>query len=190
MNYISIGPCCDTLEILKNNDLKTYSYPFDSIFTSLDIIYDCIEDRFNKFLDRTLYINGVQHSIYNKLLDTEILIKHHINFGYNDNNKPSIHSNFINHHSFESDNDYETYQRRCQRLLNLINDENNKISFIYYNPYTESISDLIEFSNKMQKYKNIYINVIFKNDQPKTILYNNINITIYQNYEFENIFKK
>jgi hypothetical protein len=55
MKFISIGPYCSTAYILKVNNLRTESYPFDYIFSSLEIVKHCINDKFNIFLDKKYY---------------------------------------------------------------------------------------------------------------------------------------
>ena len=55
INFISIGPLCGTAEILKENNLRTSAYPFDYIFSSLEMVKHCINDRFNIFLDKNYY---------------------------------------------------------------------------------------------------------------------------------------
>ena len=46
---------CHSSQILKQNNLKLCSYPFDWIFSNCDIIIDCIEDNFDIFLDQSYY---------------------------------------------------------------------------------------------------------------------------------------
>ena len=70
INYTcSLGSLCHSSQILKRNNLKIYSYPFDWIFSCCDNIIHCIEDNFNIFLDKSYYINRsisqCGHSKYN-----------------------------------------------------------------------------------------------------------------------------
>jgi len=194
MKFISIGPYCNTADILKANNLRTESYPFDYIFSSLEIVKHCINDKFNIFLDKKYYICGdnnqsTKHLFYCKFLDTPLLLKHHINFNYPNDYKVSS-GNLFNHHNLIDDNgNYEKFKRRCERLLNLI--ENNiKIVFVYYNCYTDDFNDIIDFYNTFSYNKNIYIVGIFKNNDEKKILYENINCKIYQNYDTLIIFNE
>jgi hypothetical protein len=64
----SLGTLCQSSQILKNNNLKKCSYPFDWIFSNYDIIIRCIEDDFKIFLDKSYYIsrpdNKCGHSYY------------------------------------------------------------------------------------------------------------------------------
>jgi len=58
INYTcSLGSLCHSSQILKRNNYKKCSYPFDWIFSNYDIIIDCLIDDFNIFLDKSYYIN-------------------------------------------------------------------------------------------------------------------------------------
>ena len=46
----------------------------------------------------------------------------------------------------DDNGDYEKFKRRCERLLNLI-ENNEKIVFVYYNCYTNYFNDIIDFYN-------------------------------------------
>jgi len=195
MEFISVGPYCATADILKQQHLRINAYPFDYIFSSLEIVKHCIKDKFNIFLDKQYYTNGTgsdstRHSYYCKFLDTEILLKHHIKHGYQNNYKVSS-GNLFNHHNLINDknNDYESFKRRSDRLLNLISN-NNKIVFVYYNCYTSNIDDIIDFYNEFSDNKNIYVLGIFENFLDKKILYEKSNCKIYQNYNRNYIFNE
>ncbi|MGL4759107.1 MAG: DUF1796 family putative cysteine peptidase, partial [Patescibacteria group bacterium] len=53
-HVISLGCACNTSLYLKELGLKTYSLPYDWIFSNLDMIEHTIEDNFQSFLDRQL----------------------------------------------------------------------------------------------------------------------------------------
>ena len=108
------------------------------------------------------------------MLNTELLIKHHESFGKY-NYKPSD-GLFLNHHNFNNEDDYNKYVRRCNRLINCI-ENNENITFFYYNPYTLQYDDLIEFSKLIEKYENIKIIGIYKKLNESTIIkFNNLTI--------------
>jgi hypothetical protein len=200
MEFISIGPNCATINIINNAGLKKKSYPFDYIFSSLQMIKHSINDRFNLFLDKTYYRNdkieyedrcedGTQHLFYSTFIDTEILKHHHIA-----NNLPEIANNLTNqaiclHHNLFDDNIYEGFVRRCNRLLDLI-DNNKKIVFVYYNQYTNEFNDLLDFYNNFSENKNIYVIGIFENNGEQKMLYDSFHCKIYQNYDKNNIFNE
>ena len=185
MKFISIGPYCSTADILKANHLRTESYPFDYIFSSLDIVQHCIDDKFDTFLDKKYYTDGTnttstRHSFYCNLLNTPLLLQHHIRFGYSDTYKVSD-GNLFNHHNLTKVDNHEKFKRRCNRLLSLI-ENNEKIVFVYYNCYTKQYNDVIDFYKHFAYNQNIYCLGIFQNNGDKKMLYENTNCKIYQNY--------
>lgn len=193
MEFISIGPYCSTADILKNNGLRNKAYPFDYIFSSLEMVKHCINDRFNIFLDKNYYKycseGSMQHLFYSKFIDTEILRTHHIA-----HNLPHIANNltqreiFLHHNLFNNDI-YESFIRRCNRLLNLI-DNNSKIVLVYYNCYTNDFNDIVDFTTFFSDNKNICVVGIFENNGDKKMLYESSNCKIYQNYDREFIFNE
>jgi hypothetical protein len=193
MEFISIGPYCVSAGLLKHHNLRLNSYPFDYIFSSLEMVKHCLKDRFNCFLNKTYYTKGTsddstRHSFYCKMLDTEILYNHHIKHGYPITYKVSSGNLFNHHNLFDADN-YETFKRRCERLLNII-DSNNKIVFVYHNCYTNNFDDIIDFHNEFSNNKNIYTVGIFVNNGEQKILYETSNCKIFQNYDSLYIFNE
>jgi hypothetical protein len=190
MEFVSIGPYCTTADILKEHSLRLNAYPFDYIFSSLKMVTHCIKDNFDIFLDKQYYRNGTnecstKHSFYCKFLDTEILQKHHIKHKYHNNYKVSC-GNLFNHHNLITDkNNYESFKRRCERLLNLI--RNKKSVFVYYDCYTTNYDDIINFCNEFSDNKNIYVLGIFENNSDK-ISFEGLNYKIYQNYDRKYVF--
>jgi hypothetical protein len=193
MEFISIGPYCSCVDIIKTNGLRKNAYPFDYIFSSLEMVKHCINDRFIIFLDKQYYKycseDFCQHLFYSKFIDTEILKKHHIA-----HNLPDIANNltsreiFLHHNLFNNDI-YLGFVRRCNRLLNLI-DNNTKIVFVYYNCYTNDFNDILDFYNFFSDNKNIYVVGIFENNCDKKMLFENSNCKIYQNYDRHIIFNE
>jgi len=193
--FISIGPYCTTTDILKKYKHRLQALPFDYIFSSLEMIKHCINDQFNIFLDKKYYTNGTnensnRHTFYCKMLDTDILLKHHIAHGYNKNYKVSSGNLFNHHNLLHNEKTYKAFERRCKRFMNIINQKRNIVYFVYYDKYTNNIDNLVEFSNYLKLYnEHIFIIGIFenKNDASK-ILYKSYNCTIYQNYDTKLIF--
>ena len=193
MEFVSIGPYCATADILKQHNLRLHSYPFDYIFSSLQIVKHSINDSFNVFLDKQYFMPGTnntstRHLIYCDFLNTELLYQHHIKHNHPNDYKVSS-GNLFQHHNLMDNNIYCQFKRRCDRLLNLINN-NNKIVFVYYNCYTSDFNDVIDFYNNFANNKNIYTVGIFQNNSEQKILYQNLNCKIYQNYDCEYIFNE
>jgi hypothetical protein len=196
MEFISIGPNCSTSDLLKLQNLKNKSYPFDYIFSSLEIIKHCIDDKFKTFLDREQYEPGIcesstRHRFYCKYLDTDVLTKHHLVNGFNPLH-PQDHKissgNLFNHHDLINNEDhYERFKRRVERLLALIESE-TKIVFVYYDMYTENYQELVDLSKHFISLSNIYILGIFENKGERKILYESDRCKIYQNVHSSYIF--
>lgn len=120
--FVSLGENCSTAWYLKQVGLKRASYPFDWIFSSPDIVLDCINDNFKRYLDKSLITpkrkkKSAGHNYY--------------------------HDNFFNHRNpLASDEDYNYHQRCCNRftellvskssccyLITLINEPQNRVDW-------------------------------------------------------------
>jgi len=139
VNYVcSLGPFCHTASFLKRNKLKLASYPFDWVFSTVDIVDHCIKDDFNIFLDKSYY--------------TENGSKWHDNqCGHR-----KYHLNMFNHHDLRKEKDYNYYVRCVDRFRVLLQKEEPKL-FIFlfpngeYKSHTESFKDtIIEFNNTLK----------------------------------------
>ena len=107
ITYISIGSYCVVANILKMYNLKDASYPFDWIFSNLNMVIDCLENNFKSFLDKTNYIdnsNIIEHKKYGQI---------------------------YNHHNPFLEKDYLYYTRCVQRLNEKINSD-NKCIFVFF----------------------------------------------------------
>ena len=146
INYTcSLGLLCHSSQILKRNKYKLYSYPFDWIFSNMDNIIDCIENKFTVFLDKSYYINISEtkcgHSKYNQ--------------------------NMFNHHNPLINIEHYNYFIRCiDRFNNLLQKQEHKLFmmiFINMNNISENIKNkIIEFNNTLSKYTfNYTLFVIF-----------------------------
>ena len=135
----SLGSLCHSSEILKRNNLKLCSYPFDWIFSSCDNIIHCIEDDFKIFLDKSYYINISQsqcgHSKYNN-------------------------SMFWHHNPLINIDHYNYYIRCVDRFKNLLQKQEHKLFimiFVNMNNIDENIKNkMIEFNNKFSNYTSNY----------------------------------
>ena len=140
INYTcSLGPLCHSSQILKQNNLKLCSYPFDWIFSNCDNIIHCIEDEFKIFLDKSYYIkispSKCGHSKYNDRM--------------------------FNHHNPLLNIDHYNYYVRCvDRFKNLLKKQEPKLFtmiIVNMDNITENIKkEMIEFNNKFSKYTSNY----------------------------------
>jgi len=142
INYVcSLGSLCHSAQILKRNNYKLCSYPFDWIFSNCDNIIDCIEDDFQIFLDKSYYINIAQsqcgHSKY--------------------------HECMFNHHNPLINIDHYNYYVRCvSRFKDLLQKQEHKLFImIFVNRENNSDSDnfkknIIDFNSKFSNNTNNY----------------------------------
>ncbi|WP_281545510.1 DUF1796 family putative cysteine peptidase [Grimontia sp. SpTr1] len=98
--FVSLGENCSSAWYLKQVGLKDASYPFDWVFSSPDIILDCLEDSFSKYLDRDLIVpkrrkGSAGHAQY--------------------------HDDLFNHRNpLASEANYDYLKRCCERLSTLV----------------------------------------------------------------------
>jgi hypothetical protein len=193
MEFISVGPYCSCADILKETGLRKIAYPFDYIFSSLEMVKHCINDKFNILLDKRYYKycseSSTQHLFYSKFIDTEILKKHHIAHHLPDIANDLTNREIFLHHNLFDNDIYLAFVRRCNRLLNLI-DNDNKIVLVYYNCYTNDFNDILDFYNFFSNNKNICVVGIFENNCDKKMLFDSSNCKIYQNYDRHFIFNE
>ena len=163
INYAcSLGGRCHSSKILKRNNLKLCSYPFDWVFSSCDNIIHCIEDNFNIFLDKSYYQD--------------------IQCKWNDNQcgHTYYNVNMFNHFDPRNEKDYNYYVRCVNRFKNLLQKEEHKLFIIMFDNIDQHIiNNIVEFNNKFSKYTSNYtLLVIFhiQNSQQNHHIfrYNNI----------------
>lgn len=103
--FVSLGENCSSAWYLKQIGLKEASYPFDWIFSSPEIVLDCINDNFKKYLNRKFIIpkrnnTSAGHSYY--------------------------HENLFNHRNpLSSEDDYRYLQRCCNRFIEILESQNS-----------------------------------------------------------------
>jgi hypothetical protein len=141
----SLGPLCHSSKLLKNNNLKKCSYPFDWIFSDCNNIIHCLENDFKFFLDKSYYTrisdNQCGHSYYH----------------------PSM---WWHHNPLNNENDYNYYIRCVNRFKQLLKYEEHKLFvMIYINmDNVEDIhkNDIINFNRKFYRFtKNYTLLVIY-----------------------------
>jgi hypothetical protein len=138
INYTcSLGSLCHSSQILKRNNYKKCSYPFDWIFSNYDIIINCLEDDFNIFLDK---------SYYNSISETQC-----------------GHSKYANnmwwhHNPLINVNDYNYYMRCVDRFRDLLKKQEHKLFITIYVNLSDNYdkNTIINFNNKFSKYTSNY----------------------------------
>ena len=122
----SLGPHCHSSYLLKCNNLKKASYPFDWIFTNDHIIKQIIDDNFQIFLDKEYYININNSKCGHKM----------------------YHDTMFWHHNPLVNKEHHNYFIRCvDRFRNMILSEEEKL-FIYLVKDINEINELT-FQNSM-----------------------------------------
>ena len=148
------------------------SYPFDWIFSSFNIVIDCIENDFVDFLDKKQYIDIGSNS----------------RCGY-----AKYHASLFNHKNpLKNSEDYFYYERCVNRFRQLIKSQESKFFLIYKGNitnlnYESELKDISDFNQKLKEKTNNYklvviigvinnINLTFKinkiNDELDIIIYN------------------
>ncbi len=121
--FISLGNYCLTSMLLKENNIKNESYPFDWMVSCIENIVDVFDDDFFKLLDKNNYINtsfGTRHKLYYD--KTYVLFK--------DDLKLADHRH---HHLLTNNEDYN-YLLRCVNRIRNIYENYNNVVFIMIQP--------------------------------------------------------
>jgi hypothetical protein len=105
----SLGPHCHSSYLLKSNNLKKESYPFDWIFTNHSIIKQILDNDFEYFLDKKYYIDlrtsACGHSLYHN-------------------------SMFWHHNPLKNTENYNYFVRCVNRFREMLSSEQEKL-FLY-----------------------------------------------------------
>ena len=142
-NYIcSLGPACATAGFIKMNQLKSCSYPFDWVFSSLDIVKDCLNDDFYTFLKKKYYrpiLNETDKCGHKKY--GEKMFQHRNPYG--------------------KEEDYQYYVRCVERFRKLLNTSESKLfTMVFINYCKSKISELkkniIKFNIYLRNYTTNY----------------------------------
>lgn len=83
-HLVSLGSFCLPGLIFRDNGLRRYSLPFDWIFSTPQMVRDCLADDFATFLDRNHYRSisqhrtepGAEHELYRERYDLPALFAH------------------------------------------------------------------------------------------------------------------
>lgn len=154
---VSLGPNCHTSGIIKRLKYKSESYPFDWIISDTNVVIDCINDDFLKYLNKDLYFNNknlVGHTEYKNNM-------------------------FVHRDPLSNEEDYNYISRCVDRFKELYN--KNDILFVYtvYENYV--LEDFIKLKSVLdRKINNCYLLIL---NYIKTDEYENYKYKISNNYE-------
>ena len=138
----SLGPCCHSSRLLKTNNLKLESYPFDWIFSNIDSVFECIDKNFENFF--TSDFNFFHHSPLSTVHDID--------------------------NTDNTDNQY--FCRCISRFKKMISCDGVKLfvySCINQKIYENKINHAKEIKNKLDKYVDNYILLYIYNCCEQTI---------------------
>jgi hypothetical protein len=156
MKYCSLGRLCHSAQLLKINGLKKASYPFDWIFSSLDMVEHCIKDDFKTFLDKNQYVdyttndtlkeNQCEHSFYGKMLGD-----------------PSHNIIFNHHNPLSNQSDYAYFERCVNRFRDLLKSNANKNFLIFDGDLTNNLKKYLDFSDFLSQHTNTHKLLVINN---------------------------
>jgi hypothetical protein len=133
-HFCSLGTLCHSSQLLKRNNLKKCSYPFDWLFSNCTMISHCLQDNFNIFLNKKYYID----------------LKHKCGHSY-------YHDSLFNHHNPLNRLDYDYFTRCVERFKHLLKSSESKLFIIMYvNMNKDERAEVIEFNKTLSKYTSNY----------------------------------
>lgn len=175
INYVcSLGTHCHSSWYLKENKLKLASYPFDWIISSPDSVIDCLNDNFNKFLDKSYY-SKKKHLYYSTQ-------KFH-------------NTRFMHHNLSSNEKDYQYFERCVERFRNLLKLKDSKLFMLtlfrksciicgetHNICYDKIKNKIIELNDTLNKFTSNFILLVIINYPNKDI--NNFKFTELKNIHF------
>ncbi len=163
----SFGTLCHSAYFFKENNLKHCSYPFDWIFSNIEMIIDCLDNNFSTFMNKELFIEKEDKT----------------KCGHK-----TYHPDMFNHKNPLLEEDYNYYKRCIERFNELIKSEKNKLfmmMFVNNNPKNfenndNKINFFTEFLSKHIKNANYFFVIHFSNRKQQKYEIKNLsnNITI------------
>ena len=145
--YISLGNYCLTSMLLKDNNLKKESHPFDWNVQCIDNIIHILKDNFKEFLNKDNFININNYTKNNFYYDNTSKLFGDIKLD-------------IQHHNLFLEEHYSYYER-CITRINTLNDRYEELIFIMIQPLYINNLD-IELDKIIDLY-NILLNKYGKN---------------------------
>lgn len=167
--YISLGNYCLTSMLLKENNLKYESYPFDWMVSCIENITDIFSTDFKELLNKE-NLSSNNNSTKNKYY-CDISNKYFLNL---ENDHP--------HHNLFDENDYNYLVRCIDRLKNVFNNY-KKVIFVMIQPlYIANINqdndNIIKLYNTLKGYysHNDFKLLIFNINNIKNDVYSEIKL--------------
>lgn len=135
----SLGNNCHTATLLKRNQWKKESYPFDWIFSNINLVKHCIDDKFDKFLDQQYYPDK----------DPKSWQQNHVYYF------PFSEDKMFNHKNPMKEDDYQYYQRCVKRFNQFVKKPEFKVFLnmhVNHDPINNTFKQkMIKFNNYLDK---------------------------------------
>jgi len=135
----SLGNNCHTATLLKRNKWKKESYPFDWIFSNINLVKHCIDDKFDKFLDQQYYPDK----------DPKSWQQNHVYYF------PFSEDKMFNHKNPMKEDDYLYYQRCVKRFNQFVKKTEFKVFLnmhVNHDPINNTFKQkMIKFNNYLDK---------------------------------------
>lgn len=151
MKFCSLGSFCYSAQLLRRNNLREESNPFDWLFSSIDMVKHCIEDDFKSFLDKSYY-----HTVGPHEGSTKIRCNHRL-YSLNADYNPV----FNHHNPLENDDDYQHFVRSIDRFKKILKSDDKKV-FVYINrpndecDFEEVLLESLQFTKFLDKHVSNY----------------------------------
>ena len=172
----SLGPACATGGFIKMNNLKKVSYPFDWVFSSLEIVQDCLETNFHIFLKKKYYkpIKNAKDKCGHKKYGLQMF----------QHKNPRL-----------NDKDYNYYLRCVDRFRNVLKANKSKLFvMVFINQNKTNIDkikeDVVKFNNFFKDYTTNYKLCIIIQMVEKKKYHKNKFENINENIDFLYVFTK
>lgn len=168
MKYISIGPYCSSNVMIQKAGLRAEAYPFDNIFSSIEIIHKCIDDSFNIFLNKSYIVKVEKNTSTNTYLDH--LLREPITIENRKNNRSDTHNiPIFLHHDLTDSTIYESYTRKCGRFMNILID-NTDLCFVFTINFITDNNIIMNYIEKLYNFKKYLIDKYSSSVMNKSIL--------------------
>jgi hypothetical protein len=151
MKFCSLGSFCYSAQLLRRNNLREESNPFDWLFSNIEMVKHCIEDDFKSFLDKSHYylVEPYEGS-------TEMRCNHRL-YSLNDDYNPV----FNHHNPLENDDHYQHFVRSVDRFKNILKSDQKKV-FVYINRpnddrnFEDILVEALQFTEFLNKHVSNY----------------------------------
>lgn len=168
MKYISIGPYCSSNVMIQKAGLRAEAYPFDNIFSSIEIIQKCIDDSFNIFLNKSYIVKVEKNTSTNTYLDH--LLREPITIENRKQNRSDTHNiPIFLHHDLTDSTIYESYKRKCSRFMNILID-NTDLCFVFTINFISDNNIIMNYIEKLYNFKKYLIHKYSSSVMNKSIL--------------------